>query len=309
MNYTLHQLYIFSEIVNQKSITKAAEALFLTQPAVSIQLKKFQEQFPLPLTEVIGRQLYITPFGEEIAITAKRILDEAQQMDYKVSLYQGKLAGKLSISVVSTGKYVMPYYLSDFVNQHEKIDFTMDVTNKQKVVNDLEENKVDFALVSVLPDHIKLETLPLLDNELYLVGSSERENKRTCATKEIFEKLPLLFREKGSATRNAMEEFLNKKNFATTKKIELTSNEALKQAVIAGLGYSIMPLIGITTAVNRGDITIIPFKGLPIKTTWNLVWLKNKKLSPVADAFLEHLKANKSEIKNKYFQIPLEIKN
>ena len=306
MNYTLHQLYIFSEIVNQKSITKAAEALFLTQPAVSIQLKKFQAQFPLPLTEVIGRKLYVTPFGEEIAITAKRILDEAQQMDYKVSLYQGRLAGKLSISVVSTGKYVMPYYLSDFVNQHQGIEFTMDVTNKQKVVNDLEENKVDFALVSVLPEHLNLEALPLLENKLYLVGSTEREKNRSCADDKILESLPLLFREKGSATRNAMEEFIKNKNISITKKIELTSNEALKQAVIAGLGYSIMPLIGITKAVNRGDITIIPFKDLPIKTTWNLVWLKNKKLSPVADAFLKHLKIYRSEIKEKYFQTPLK---
>ena len=301
MNYTLHQLRVFKEIVNQKSITKAAEALFLTQPAVSIQLKKFQQQFPLPLTEVIGRKLYVSPFGEEIAATASRILQEAEIMNYKVSLHQGKLAGKLKISIVSTGKYVMPYYLSEFVNQHKGIDFTMDVTNKQKVVNHLEENKVDFALVSVLPNHLRLEALPLLVNKLYLVGSAESEQKRTYSNKKILERAPLLFRESGSATRNAMESFLSSEKIPISKKIELTSNEALKQAVIAGLGYSIMPLIGITSALNRGDLKIVPFSGLPIKSMWNLVWLKDKKLSPVARSFIDYLVENKTSITKKYF--------
>lgn len=175
MNYTLHQLQIFLEIVDKGSITKASESLFLTQPAVSIQLKKFQDQFPLPLTEIVGRKLYVTPFGNEIAEAAHKILDEVSAIEHKVNQYQGKLAGKLSISVVSTGKYVMPYYLSEFVNAHPSIDFKMDVTNKLKVVEDLEENRVDFALVSVLPEHLNLEKLPLLTNSLYLVGGTEEK--------------------------------------------------------------------------------------------------------------------------------------
>ena len=301
MNYTLHQLQIFLEIVEKKSITKASESLYLTQPAVSIQLKKFQEQFPLPLTEVIGRKLYITPFGEEIAQAAQRILDEIAVIDYKTQQYQGKLAGKLSISVVSTGKYVMPYYLSDFVKAHPGIDFSMDVTNKLNVVRDLEENKVDFALVSVLPEHLELETLPLVKNSLYLVGGTEREMHRQGPEELIFKEQPLLYREPGSATRNAMETFIQGKSYPVSKKIELTSNEALKQAVIAGLGYSIMPMIGIKNAINMGVITIVPFKGLPIHTQWNLVWLKRKELSEVAKAFLEYLEQEKDRIADKYF--------
>ncbi|MCK8521306.1 LysR family transcriptional regulator [Aquimarina sp. D1M17] len=301
MNYTLHQLQIFLEIVDKGSITKASESLFLTQPAVSIQLKKFQDQFPLPLTEIVGRKLYVTPFGNEIAEAAHKILDEVSAIEHKVNQYQGKLAGKLSISVVSTGKYVMPYYLSEFVNAHPSIDFKMDVTNKLKVVEDLEENRVDFALVSVLPEHLNLEKLPLLTNSLYLVGGTEREKNREGKKELIFTEQPLLYREHGSATRNAMEAFIEGKNLPVKKKIELTSNEALKQAVIAGLGYSIMPMIGIKNALNYGDITIIPFKGLPIKTQWNLVWLKRKKLSPVAQAFVDYLHTEKDNITSKYF--------
>jgi len=301
MNYTLHQLKVFVEIVKKQSITKASEALFLTQPAVSIQLKKFQDQFPLPLTEVVGRKLYVTNFGKEIAVTAQKILDEVSTIDHKTKEYQGKLAGKLTLSCVSTGKYVMPYYLSGFVNQHTGIDFSIDVTNKQNVVKDLEENKVDFALVSVLPTHLALETFPLLKNSLYLVGGREREDKRTGKIEDIFLEEPLLYREKGSATRNAMEAFIDGKNVSIQKKIELTSNEALKQAVIAGLGYSIMPLLGIKNAVDNGDIKVIEHKGLPIHTQWNIVWLKNKSLSPVANAFIAYLEAEKELIKSKYF--------
>ncbi|MEM9144404.1 MAG: LysR family transcriptional regulator, partial [Bacteroidota bacterium] len=292
---------VFLEIVEKGSITKASESLFLTQPAVSIQLKKFQEQFPIPLTEIVGRKLYVTAFGQEIAQATRKILDQVSAIDHKTSLYQGKLAGKLSIAVVSTGKYVMPYYLSDFVAAHPDIDFSMDVTNKLKVVEDLEGNRVDFALVSVLPDHLKLEQLPLLENSLYLVGGRERDQKRKGEKGLIFTEQPLLYREQGSATRNAMESFIQGKNLPVAKKIELTSNEALKQAVIAGLGYSIMPMIGIRNDVERGDIVVIPFKGLPIRTQWNLVWLEKKNLSPVAQAFIEFLRKGKESITEKYF--------
>jgi DNA-binding transcriptional LysR family regulator len=301
MHYTLHQLQIFLQIVEKRSITKASEALFLTQPAVSIQLKKFQDQFPIPLTEVIGRQLYVTDFGDEIANVAQRILEEVQVIDYKTNQYQGKLAGKLKLSIVSTGKYVMPYFLSGFLNEHTGVEFSMDVTNKKTVIQDLEQNKVDFALVSVLPDHLDLDTLPLMKNELYLVGSSDREKNRKGKKELIFSEEPLLYREQGSATRNAMENFIQGKNLMANKKIELTSNEALKQAVIAGIGYSIMPMIGIRNAVEKGEINVIPYKGLPIQTQWNLIWLKKKKLSPAAVAFKEYILENKDQITAKYF--------
>jgi DNA-binding transcriptional LysR family regulator len=301
MHYTLHQLQIFLQIVEKKSITKASEVLFLTQPAVSIQLKKFQEQFPIPLTEVIGRQLYVTDFGHEIAVTARRILEEVQVIEYKTKQYQGKLAGKLKLSIVSTGKYVMPYFLSGFLSQHASVDFSMDVTNKKTVIHDLEENKVDFALVSVLPDHLDLEALPLMKNELFLVGNAEREKSRKGKKELIFSEEPLLYREEGSATRNAMESFIQGKNLMANKKIELTSNEALKQAVIAGIGYSIMPIIGIKNAVDKGEITIIPYAGLPLKTQWNLIWLKKKKLSPAALAFKNYIIENKDQIIEKHF--------
>ncbi|MFN5133990.1 MAG: LysR family transcriptional regulator, partial [Chitinophagaceae bacterium] len=166
MNFTLHQLQIFYKITQTKSITKAAEELHLTQPALSIQLKNFQEQFEIPLTEVIGRKLYVTEFGNEVAVAAEKILNEVYAINYKTLAYKGQLTGRLKLSVVSTGQYIMPYFLIDFLKVHEGIELLMDVTNKSKVIQSLEQNEVDFALVSVLPLKPKVDSIEIADNKL-----------------------------------------------------------------------------------------------------------------------------------------------
>jgi DNA-binding transcriptional LysR family regulator len=301
MHYTLHQLQIFLKIVQKKSITKAAEELNLTQPAVSIQLKKLQDQFDIPLTEVIGRQLYVTHFGNEIAITAQKVLDEVETITYKSKTFKGILSGKLMVSVVSTGKYVMPYFLCDFLNQNKGIDLIMDVTNKSKVVKSLENNEVDFALVSILPDDIQLQSEILLDNKLYLIGNHNAVSQIQNNYSNLFDEYPLIYREEGSATRLVMENYLQRNGIQSAKKMQLTSNEAVKQAVIAGIGYSIMPIIGLKNELERGDLKIISMKGFPIKSNWYLVWLKNKSLSPVAEAYINYIRDEKSKLKTNYF--------
>jgi DNA-binding transcriptional LysR family regulator len=296
MNYTLNQLQIFLKIVQTQSVTKASEELHLTQPAVSIQLRNFQAQFDIPLTEVVGRKIYITDFGLEIAEAAENIINQVYAINYKTLAYKGQLTGRLKISIVSTGNYVMPYFLTTFMQQHSGIELMMDVTNKNKVIKSLENNEVDFALVSILPNTLNIEKLDLLQNKLYLVGSAKTNYKKATDTKEIFKDLPLIFREKGSGTRQTMESFIERNNLSVLKKMELTSNEAVKQALLAGFGYSIMPLIGIKNELNNNELQIIPIKGLPITTTWSLIWLKGKKHSPVATSFLEYLKKEKSQI-------------
>ncbi len=146
MNYTLNQLQVFLKIVQCKSVTRAAEELHLTQPAVSIQLKNFQDQFDIPLTEVVGRKIYITDFGMEIAQAAQRIINEVHAINYKTLAFKGQLSGKLKISVVSTGKYIMPFFLSSFMKEHPGLELEMDVTNKSSVIESLEKNEVDFVL-------------------------------------------------------------------------------------------------------------------------------------------------------------------
>jgi DNA-binding transcriptional LysR family regulator len=301
MEYTLHQLRIFIKVVEYQSITKASEELYLTQPAVSMQLKKFQEQFAVPLTEVVGRRLYVTDFGREITESALKILDEIEAINYRTKSFKGQLAGRLKISSASTGKYVMPFFLSDFLRQNPGVDLVMDVTNKTQVVKNLEQNEVDFSLVSALPGHLKLNSVQLLQNKLYLVGGTRLQRNPKMPVRKLLELHPLLYREFGSATRNSMEQFLGKENWPTYKKIELTSNEALKQALIAGLGYSIMPLIGIKNELKIGDLEIVPYKGLPIISHWHLVWLASKRLSPIAEAYLAFIQKEKEMIVEKTF--------
>ena len=296
MNYTLNQLNIFYTIAQNQSITRAAEELHLTQPAVSIQLKNFQDQFSIPLTEVVGRKLFITDFGREIARAAEEILNQVEAINYKTHAYEGQIAGRLKISTVSTAKYVMPYFLTDFMDANPAVDLSVDVTNKAKVIKSLEQNELDFAMVSVLPDHLKINRVELMQNKLFLVGGSNRELPAQYPKGKIFQEQPLIYRESGSATRNAMETFMRSKGFTNPKKLVLTSNEALKQAIVAGLGYSIMPLIGLKNELKNKDLEIIPYRGLPIITHWNLIWLQSKKLSPTAEAFLEYIKADKDRI-------------
>ena len=301
MNYTLHQLEIFRTIAELQSVTKASEQLFLTQPAVSIQLKNFQAQFNLPLFEIVGRKLYITEFGEEISETAFKILEQVENIKFKSAIFEGKIAGKLNISLVSTAKYTMPYFLSDFIKKNEMVSLTMDVTNKMAVLRSLENNECDFAMVSTIPKKLNIHRIELMKNKLYFVANRDfNPSKKKVLLKDLNKSL-FIFRESGSATRLAMEQYLVKHKIAIEKEMELTSNEAVKQAIIAGLGISIMPIIGIKNELQNGDLQIIEMIDFPLETNWNLIWLKSKNLSLVAKSFKKHLEENKENIIKRHF--------
>lgn len=291
MKYTLNQLHVFQKVFETKSITKAADQLFMTQPAVSIQLKNFQQQFKTPLYEYQGRGIVITEFGKQIAKIVGSCMNNLNELEILSSAYDNILKGKLKIASASTGKYVIPFFLSDFLKQHKGIDLALNVTNKSMVVESLLNNKIDFAIISTLPDNIEINEELLIENKLYLVGLS----------KQNFISKPLIFRENGSATRLVMEGYFNEFKKGV-KKIELESNEAVKQAVLANIGISILPIIGLKNEIKSQQLEIIPQKNLPITTQWRIVWRKDKNLSPVAKAFLDYIKLNKEMIVQKYFK-------
>lgn len=302
MHYTLHQLQVFLKVAELGSVSKAAEALHLTQPAVSMQLRKLQEQFALPLTEIVGRQLYLTEFGQEIATAARPILEQVHAINYKTLAYQGQLTGQLRIMSVSTGKYIMPYLLSDFLYRNPGIELQYQVTNKQQVLEALEQNTIDLALVSLVPAHLALERLELVPNELRLVASPLLlERAQTNGWQELLERQPLLFRESGSGTRQLMEAWLQGRGWSQPHRFELGSNEAIKQAVLAGLGCSVMPLLGIKGEVQRGEMVVVEAPGLPLFSQWSLVYARGKRLLPAAKAFLSFLERERDTISSKWF--------
>lgn len=293
MNYTLHQLQVFLKVAQTGSITKAAEELFLTQPAVSIQIKNFQQQFDIPLTETIGRKLHISEFGWEIAHAAEKILNEVYAINYKSISYKGLLSGRLKVATVSTGKYVMPYFLSGFIKKHNNIELLLDVTNKQQVLQSLLNNEVDMALVTILPEKPAVDSMPIMTNYFHLFGPVEEQ--KTIKLSDL-STLPFLNRERGSGTRITMENYLSKHGISPKNTIEFTSNEAIKQAVLAGLGYSIMSVFGWKNEFLAHRIRAFKPPGMPLKNTWHLVWNKGKAHSPVAAAFLDYIQKEKDNI-------------
>jgi DNA-binding transcriptional LysR family regulator len=302
MNLTLDQLQVFLDVARTGSITRTAESLHLTQPAVSIRLRNLQNRFEIPLTETINRRIYLTEFGRELAKKAASILDEVEALDEKAQAFRGRLTGRLRIACVSTGIYVLPRFLTDFLQPNPGVNLSLDVSNKARVVETLERNETDFALVSVLPVGMNLKRVSLMPNLLHLACSIHQRDIPEKHEVRKLESLPLIFREQGSATRLAMEKFIGRKKIHIGKKLELTSNEAVKQALIAGLGYSVMPLIGLRNELQQGTVKIVPMDGLPLKTSWELIWRADKRLSPVAQAFVLHLKRSKSSIIEQHFK-------
>lgn len=289
MNYTLHQLRIFKEVARTGSITKAAEALHLTQPAISIQLNKLEEQFELALLEPAGRGVRMTDFGQRFLEGVERLILEAEALTELEAAHRKLLTGKLRVAVVSTGKYVMPYLLTGFLRRHPGIELRMEVTNRNAVVAQLEEGSVDFALVSILPEHLPLQSMAVLSNELYLVRSQGLV--RLPEVDDPLLDVPMIFREPGSGTRFMTEQFLKERSLKPARRMELTSNEAVKQAVIAGLGQSIMPLIGLKNELKAGLLEVVDYPGLPMVSQWQLVWRADRKPGAAARGFEQWLKA------------------
>lgn len=303
MQFTIHQLQIFLTVVKTRSITKAAALLNLSQPAASVQLKKFQEQFDISLIEMIGKKLQTTPFGKEVAQIAQNILNEVEEVKYKASSHKGKLSGMLRISVVSNGKYVIPYYLSPFLKLHQGVEIQMDVTNRNRVIENLEQNEVDFALMSILPNDMDVECEYLCLNQLYLVAGSNAQVEKCYNIRELMAKNSFIFRESGSGTRITIDNYFKSNKVDLKRRIQLTSNEAVKQAVMAGMGVSILPLISIKNELKLGLLQTVPFPEFPLESSWNLVYPKNKNLSPVSSAFLQFIQKEKNQIYQEFFSL------
>jgi DNA-binding transcriptional LysR family regulator len=303
MHYTLHQLKIFTIVAKYGSITRASEQLNMTQPAVSIQLKNLQDQFDIPLTEIIGRKLYVTDFGKELVTIASSILASTDEISQQLLARKGLLTGKIKFSIVSTGKYIMPYYLAPFYKRYPNVELQMDVTNRREVLEALQENKTDFALVSILPNHLEVEQEMLMPNALWLVTGRNFVLGPTEGSYDIsvLKNIPVLYREDGSATRIVMEEYMSKVPIHLAIKLELSSTEAIKQAVIAGLGASVLSIYSLRTELQTGDVRLIPLKGFPLYAHWRLIWLKGKRFSPAGQAFLSSIRENKDVVFNEHF--------
>ena len=303
MNISLTQLRALKAISTQESITSAAKSLNMTQPAVSIQLKNLQEQFEVPLTEIIGKRIHITEFGQELVEMADRIFDEVDKIEQKMLELKGLLAGKIRISAVSTGKYIIPYLMADFMKLHPHVEISLEVSNRHSVLAHLQENTTDLALISVSPPNdLSFDSITLEENKWYLACAPEHAEKfQAEIALNNWEKIPFILREKGSGTRVKMEEFFNERDIKVNSKLELATNEAVKQAVMAGLGASILSNFSMSQEIEDNRITLLKYPELPMKAMWKLIWLKQKKHSPAVLAFIRWISENKKSVFNSHF--------
>ena len=302
MNFTLQQLRAFVMVVSAGSVTRAAEELHLTQPAVSMQLRGFEDGFERPLFERVGRRMDLTPFGEEVLEHAKSILAEAHSIHRKRSEQPGECTGSLSIASVSTGKYVLPRFLAAFAADHPHVAIQLEVTNRSRVIELLEDNAIDYALVSLPPERMEVESIPLVPNELHIVAPPgwRIPSPESPAFEAWLNESPLIFRETGSGTRRAFERLLASRGVDLSPVWELGTNEAVKQAVMAGMGVSLMSVAGFAPEKRLGLIASTPVHG-DWETAWQLVRRKGKPLTQLRERFESHLASKREAIVTEHF--------
>lgn len=288
MSFTLHQLDVFAEVAKQKSMTKAAEKLFMSQPAVSIQVKKLQDHFGTNLFEVISKELFLTEAGKELYEAQKNIRKEINNLEMALSEIKGMLKGTLNVAVVSTAKYFMPYILGAYRSKYEKIKISLKVTNRNEVKELLRDNLCDLAVFSELPDELDIEAVEFLSNPLLMASAPDHPlaDKKNLNFNDL-EEYPFLIRESGSGTRIVMQRLFDHYNIEPDIVMELGNNEAVKQAIMAGIGISLISKYSLTLEESVGKISVLDVKGLPYINQWKLVYRKGKRLSPAAQNFID----------------------
>ena len=286
---TLRQLEILLSVHKTGSITTASKALFLTQPTGSMQLKKLTEAIGTPLYNQLGRKLVFTQAGLEVIKSAREILDCVGRLDMTLSDLQGLKTGTLSLAVVNTAKYFIPHLLAEFLALYPDIDINFKVGNRQQIINRMEHGEDDFYVFSHPPQNWDLTLHEFLPNPLVAIAQENHplSNKKRIPLKDFIEH-PFLIREQGSGTRHALETHFHNQNVIPNVRMTIETNEAIKHAVMSGLGMTVLSSHTLAFGGNAGLVEL-DVETLPIQTTWYLASIRNKQLSVVARTFLEYV--------------------
>jgi len=290
MNITFKQLRLFMALAETGSVSAAARKIHVTQPTASMGLKEITDAVGVPLYEVIARKVYLTQTGHELAKIARAISAEWDSFEQQVDGVKGLTRGKLKVAVVSTAKYFIPRILGTFCAQYPQIDISLEILNRDGVVNRLEENLDDLYIMSQPPLHLEIEDEVFMPNPLLLIASQQHAlaKKRTVDLIALKNE-KFIFREKGSGTRMSTDAHFKRLKFKPDVRLELGSNEAIKQAVIAGLGIAVLSKYSIGDRGDQSEVAILKCNEFPIHSSWHIVSPKGKKLSPIAATFKNHL--------------------
>jgi DNA-binding transcriptional LysR family regulator len=287
---TLRQLEILLAVYDLGSIKAAAESLHLTQPTVSMQLKKLSEAIGMPLYERVGRGREFTDAGRALASTAREVLDSFERLDMELSDLRGLKAGTLRIAVVTTSKYFIPHLLGSFCEQYPRVDLQFKVGNREQIIQRLHDGLDDLYVFSHPPGNEDIVVNDFMPNPLVAIAplGHPLAMRKRLSLKDLAAE-PFLMREAGSGTRHAIERHLEKHGVKMNVRMTIESNEAIKHAVMSGLGISILSEHTLDYGGSTG-LTRLKVAQLPIESTWYLVRLRTRRLSLIAEAFLEYLK-------------------
>ena len=288
---TLRQLEVFEAIARLKSFTRAAEELFLTQPTVSMQIKKLTDEIGLPLFEQIGKKIYLTDAGKELYQTCLGIFEHFSRFEMIASDMKGLKSGKLRLAVVTTAKYFTPRLLGMFCQEYPGIDVALIVTNRERVLERLSNNQDDLYILGQVPDAVDAVAEVFLDNPLVVLASADHplSREKKISIERICDE-PFIMREPGSGTRMATERFFLEQGYKLKVRMELGSNEAIKQAIVGRLGIAVLSRHTLALDAPMGQLAILDVEGFPIERHWYFAYPSGKQLSIVAQTFLEYLR-------------------
>lgn len=290
MNATFRQLRLFLALSEQQSITGAAQACNVTQPTVSMQIKALADEIGMPLHEQIGKKIYLTEAGNALVDTARAMEAEWSAFEQRIDAMKGLARGKLRLAVVSTAKYFVPSLLGRFCATHPDIDISLEVLNRDGVVARLKENRDDLYIMSMPPDDIDLETHAFLPNPLVVIAPEAHP----LAGKPKLELAALagerfIMRERGSGTRLMCDAHFASRNFTPRVRLELGSNEAIKQSVATGMGVAVISYHALAKHLSDDEVTVLDVESFPVLSNWWTLYPRGKRLSPLATVFLEHI--------------------
>ncbi len=297
MHLTLQQLRLFEAVSRLGSYTRAAEELFISQPAVSIQIKRLEAQVGLPLFEQVGKKTFPTAAGKTMYNASLDILNRVDQLKNSIEELKGTVKGSLQLSVVTTAKYFLPSLLGAFLQKYPDVEPKLKFTNRARVIERLMNNEDDFVIMGQIPEDDNLEAYPFLNNILGIVAPANHPlvNKKNITIEELADQR-FLNREVGSGTQYVFDQILKDHGVKIKPYMELGSSEALKQAVMAGLGIAFLSLHSVQLECDVNKLTVLDVAGFPLKRRWYAVHLKGKKLSLVARTFLDYILKESSQV-------------
>ncbi|WP_124949097.1 LysR family transcriptional regulator [Sulfuriferula thiophila] len=300
---TLHQLKIFEVVARNLSFTRAAEELHLTQPTVSIQMKQLTEIVGLPLLEQVGKRIFLTEAGRELLGVSNSLFEGLSRFEMLVSDMKGVKAGKLRVGVISTAKYFVPRLLGPFCDLYPGIEVSIKVTNRERLIQRMMSNEDDLYILGQMPEHMDVWVEPFLDNPLVVIAPHTHvlAGQKNISAQRIAEE-PFLMRESGSGTRLATEAYFKERGLPIKVRMELGSNEAIKQAVAGGLGVSVLSAHTLALEKSGDDLAVLDVEGFPIPRQWHVAYSNGKQLSVVARAFLEFLQKESGPMAERYMK-------